>query len=188
VRGSTLVCPRLFRLLVLQLKGARGAKNVFNRIPGDAKLYRKIRRSWLPPNGELYLTGEREVEARKILTQVHGYMDMHEARYGYIVSDEELIFLRRRPGKWGQLDISPAIRHNVKPDRPSGTMNSLYVLFYLHWKVANDDGPEGWRLESYGKDSIRPLKVQKKPATKGARIRTARVPAKRSGNPTRSTS
>jgi hypothetical protein len=78
-------------------------------------------------------------------------MDMHESRYGYVVNDQELIFFRRRPGKWGQIDIGPAIRHDVKPNRATGAMNSLYVLFYFHWKVANDDGPEGWRLESYGK-------------------------------------
>jgi len=130
---------------------ANNPKTVYNRIPGDAKLFRKIRRSWLPPDGSTYLAGQKRREAEKVLSQIHGYMDMHEARYGYIVTDEELIFLRRREGKWGQLDISPAIRHDVRPDRESGVLNSLYVMFYFHWKVANDDGPDGWRLESYGK-------------------------------------
>src|SRR5579859_7911138 len=91
-----------------------GPQKVFNRIPGDAKQQRKIRRDHFPPNGKLYKPKRRNLEAEKVLSQIHGYMDSHEARYGYIVTNEELICFRRRAGKWGQLDISKAIPHNVE--------------------------------------------------------------------------
>lgn len=125
---------------------------LMNRIPGDAKLFRKIRRDWLPPDGTAFKAGKYEKEARKVLSQIHHYMDSHEARYGYIVNNEELIFFRRRDTGWGQLDISPAIRHDVEPNKATGVLNSKYVLFYFHWKVANDDTPRGWRLRSFGRD------------------------------------
>lgn len=129
------------------------AKQVFNRIPGDAKLYRKIHHAMLPPKGIKFRPGKANFEAQKVLNQIHGYMDQHEARYGYIVNNEELIFFRRRDSGWGQLDVSPPIRHDVEADAETGVLNSKYVLFYFHWKVARDDDPSaGWRLKSFGKD------------------------------------
>jgi hypothetical protein len=130
----------------------KGTSLLMNRIPGDAKLFRKIRREWLPPDGAAYLEGKYEREAIKVLSQVHGYMDAHEARYGYIVNNEELIFLRRRDTGWGQIDISPAIRHDVDVNTEPGVLNSKYVLFYFHWKIANDETSDGWRLRSFGQE------------------------------------
>ena len=126
-------------------------KHVFNRIPGDAKQFRKMSRAMLPPNGSKYRPTNVNREARKVLSQIHGYMDQHEARYGYIVNNEELIFFRRRDTGWGQLDISEAIRHDVEADAATGVLNSKYVLFYFHWKIARDDSDNGWRLGSFGK-------------------------------------
>jgi len=160
----------------------RGKVKLHNRIPGDAKLYRKLRREMLPPDGKLYRSALKNVEALKALSQIHGYMDQHEARYGYIVTDQELICFRRSSTGWGHLEIGPAIRHDVKPNRETGVLNSKYVLFYLHWKIANDDCPNtGWRLRSFGKmPSVPrpPCKVSKRVAyrpvilSKGRQVRT----------------
>jgi hypothetical protein len=82
-------------------------------------------------------------------------MYQHESRYiyGYIVTDQELICFRRRSTGWGQLDIAPVVLHKVEPDRRKGILNSIYVLFFLHWKLANDISEEtGWRLRSFGKE------------------------------------
>jgi hypothetical protein len=129
-----------------------GAKTRFNKIPGDAKLQRKICRAMLPPNGAKFNPKRKNVEARKVLSQIHAYMDQREARYGYIVTDEELIFLRRRGTGWGHIDITDAIRHDVEPNRDTNTLNSSYVLFYFHWKIANDETSDGWRLQSNARD------------------------------------
>jgi len=143
-----------------------------NRIPGDAKVFQKISREMLPPNGKKFKPGKKNIEALKVLSQIHGYMDQHEARYGYIVNNEELVFFRRRDDGWGQLDISPAIRHDVDADASTGVLNSKYVLFYFHWKVARDtDSKVGWRLRSFGKDPNLPaVTVSPPPALDSYRI------------------
>jgi hypothetical protein len=124
---------------------------VFNRIPGDAKQFLSVRRDKLPPDGRKYNPENRNIGIRNVLNQIHGYMDRHEARYGYIVNNEELIFFRRRGKKWGQLDISPAFRHDVEADREQNILNSKYVLFYFHAKYAlSDDPKDGWRFQAYG--------------------------------------
>jgi len=128
-------------------------KKVDNRVPGDAKQFRAIRRSMLPPDGKDFKEKNRNLKAVKVLSQIHGYMDRHEARYGYIINNEELVFLRRRDTGWGQLDISPAIRHDVEADAEKAIMNSKYALFYFLHTVANDDSPSGWRLQSFGTES-----------------------------------
>lgn len=129
-----------------------GPSQVCNRIPGDAKLFRKIYRDLLPPNGKKYKPGRKNIQARRALNQIHGYMDQREARYGYIINNEELIFFRRRDTGWGQLDISEAILHNVEADAETGVLNSKYALFYFHWVIAKDDSSSGWRLRSFGSD------------------------------------
>ena len=124
-----------------------GPSKVHNRIPGDAKLFRKIRRSMLPPNGLDFLNEKRaQTEAQKVINQIHDYMDMHGARYGYVVNDQELIFFRRRGTGWGHMDISDAIRHDATADLECGVFNSKYVLFYYHYVIANDDSQ--WQLKS----------------------------------------
>jgi len=124
-----------------------GPSKVHNRIPGDAKLFRKIRRSMLPPNGCDFLNQRSaQAEAQKVINQIHHYMDMHGARYGYVVNDQELIFFRRRGTGWGHMEISDAIRHDVTADLEGGVFNSKYVLFYYHYVVANDDSQ--WQLKS----------------------------------------
>lgn len=119
-----------------------------NRIPGDAKLFRKIRRTMLPPDGYEYTGGDSAVviQAQRVITQIHDYMDRHGSRYGYVVNDEELIFFRRRGTGWGHIDVGPAIRHDVTADPEAGIFNSKWVLFYFHWIVANDR--RQWHLPS----------------------------------------
>jgi hypothetical protein len=76
-------------------------------------------------NGKHYNEETKNGEAHKVMNQIHGYMDQHESRYGY----------------------------KVEPDRKKGILNSIYVLFFLHWKLANDTSEEsGWRLRSFGKE------------------------------------
>ena len=124
-----------------------GSHNIFNRIPGDAKIYRKIRHSMLPPNGEEFINNQEvRHEAMKVLKQIYNYMDQHEARYGYVVNNEEIVFLRRHPHHWGHMDISPPIKHQVETNLGRGILNSKYVLFYFLHVIAVDESK--WRLAS----------------------------------------
>jgi hypothetical protein len=125
-------------------------EKVENRIPGDAKLYRKMRRSMFPPDGSEFVS-TNVGEITKVLTQIHDYMDRHEARYGYLVNDEELIFFRRRGTGWGHVDISPAIKHDIDGINPECKIpTSKLILFYFHLIVANDES-------QYKLPSCRPL-------------------------------
>jgi len=120
-----------------------------NRVPGDVKCEWKIRREMLPPYPKSLtpkLLGIWSKEAEKVLSQIHYYMDKHEARYGYIVTNKTCIFFRRRGTGWGHIDISPAIPHDREGNGEQGIFNSKMVLFYLHRVVANDE--KHWKLES----------------------------------------
>jgi len=126
---------------------------VDNRIPGDVKCEWKIRREMMPPYPESL--GEEEEanilntwmkEAEKVISQIHYYMDKHETRYGYIVTNKTCIFLRRRGTGWGHIDISPAIPHDRDGNAEQGIFNSKMVLFYLHRVIANDE--KHWKLPS----------------------------------------
>ena len=99
-----------------------------------------------PPDGKEFCA-KTLPEVKKVLTQVHDYMDRHEARYGYLVNDEELIFFRRRGTGWGHMDIGPEIRHDLDGlDPNSNLMTSKLILFYFHLVIATDESK--WKLES----------------------------------------
>jgi hypothetical protein len=149
-------------------------KKVYNRIPGDAKLFRKIRRSMLPPNGSEYNQrgGPAIKEAQKVINQIHDYMDFSESRYGYVVNDEELIFFRRRGTGWGHIDVSPAIRHDVDGRDPNCRIpTTKLVLFYFHMVIGNDESK--WRLKSCY--SMFPRKRGPYRKAKGLQVRPAPV-------------
>jgi len=156
-------------------------QHIYNRIPGDAKMYNKINHSMLPPYKDGNIKRKTK-EAQKVLKQIHGYMDCHEARYGYLLTEKELITLRRRDTGWGQIDVAPPVPHHW-PSKEKGKdeINSKYVLFYLHWVVANDDSPTGWRLRSFGQssdvssDSPTPSDIKKSKKKRASLLKTERV-------------
>ena len=104
-----------------------GPTTVDNHIPDDVKLHRKIRRTILPSDEEKYENSDEET--MKIVRQIHDYMERHDARYGYLASDEGLIFLERRETGWGHLDISQAVRHDIDGRaRHAGISTASYDL------------------------------------------------------------
>lgn len=86
--------------------------------------------------------------AQEAINQIHHYMQKSGTRFGYLINPEELIFFRRRENEWGHIDISPAIRHDVKVDVARNVLNSKLVLFYFHLVVANDESQ--WRFSCDG--------------------------------------
>jgi hypothetical protein len=112
-------------------------------IVGDFKCSTKFKHSMLIKKPGLELLKE----AKKVVFQIHDYMDMHHNRFGYVIGNNELIMFRRRdsPAKaWGQLDFSDPIPLNTE----IGQLNGMMVLFYFHVKyvVLEEDG--GWKLPS----------------------------------------
>jgi len=127
----------------VQGSNSNGPNIMENRIPGEAKLFRKVRHSLLSPDGRH--GNAASATAQRAVTQIYENMRCNEARYGYIMNEEELIMFRRTDRD--QIDISPAIRHDVVVDLDQEIWNSKIVLFYFHWIVANDDAL--WRFQSF---------------------------------------
>ena len=112
-------------------------------IVGDFKCSTKFKHSMLIKKPGLELLKE----AKKVVFQIHDYMDMHHNRFGYVIGNNELIMFRRRDSRakaWGQLDFSDPIPLNTE----IGQLNGMMVLFYFHVKyvVLEEDG--GWKLPS----------------------------------------
>ena len=151
------LCASKFR------KGPPGA-NTKCVIVGDFKVGGKFYHSMIEEKSDRAYD-----ETRKVFSQIHDYMDMHHNRYGYIITQGELIMLERSI-QWGQLNYSPPIPISA----PSGKLNALMVLWYFHVKYAVMDLDKGWRLESNYEscptellgDSIKPRKPRKKKSWK----------------------
>ena len=123
-------------------------------IVGDFKLYLKFN------HGKLDMAcnhgGGAEHEMQRVMNQIHDYMDMHHNRFGYVITERELIMFRRREGRmenhlWGHVDYSPMIPIEAE----SGQRNALMVLWYFHTKYAVMNESPGWRLESYYEKAYR---------------------------------
>jgi hypothetical protein len=111
-------------------------------IVGDFKMTPKFRHSML-----FKTKGRFSPEGRKVVNQIHDYMDMHHNKYGYIITHTELIMFRRRdkPPQWGQLDFSQSIPVSAQ----RGELNAMMVLWYFHVKYAVMGEEGGWKLPSY---------------------------------------
>ena len=110
-------------------------------IVGDYKLYGKFRHRMLVERSE----GKND-ELQKVMNQIHDYMDMHHCRFGYILTETELIMFRRREGGWGHIDFSKAVRRNATS---VNELNALMVLWYFHVKYAFMNAAPGYYLESH---------------------------------------
>jgi hypothetical protein len=149
--------------------GREGSSSIQNIIPGEIKVYEKFSRQllyalWL----ELTAKGRKNpkaftpnygarLEAEKVFTQIYQYMNERNAAVSYIMTDQELICIRRidqeRYGsKYGVIDISPSIPLSTE----RGNFNAKFALWYLHHKYGirephlnyfeTTPKPDNWRL------------------------------------------
>jgi hypothetical protein len=112
-------------------------------IVGDFKMYFKF-------NWDMLNTAAQNPEAdwkepQKVLNQIHDYMDMHNDKYGYIITETELIFFRRVGSDWGHVEYSPRIP--LQAER--GQLNAMLVLWFFHVKYAIWGLDGGWELPSF---------------------------------------
>jgi hypothetical protein len=113
----------------------RGSKKIKNIIPGEIKLYYKFRRNFLDDLNET----KRE-QAEQVFTQIYQYMNERNCAVGYLLTDQELICVRRttqvRHGlNYGVIDISQSIPISGE----SHGLNAKLVLWYLHHRYAVRD-------------------------------------------------
>ena len=137
-------------------------------IVGDFKMAEKFQRKMLIPK---IVTGSPNwlADAQNVVYQIHDYMDMHNARYGYIITHDELIMFRRRESLqeiWGQLDFSEAVP--LRAER--GKINAMMVLWYFHVKYAVMDLDGGWCLPSYYHNCPEAFKKKKNIVEKAVKV------------------
>jgi hypothetical protein len=91
--------------------------------------------------------GKCFTEGQKVMNQIHDYMDMHSNRFGYIITETEVVMCRRRDEdqKWGQMDFSPSLK--LSPG--VGEVSALMALWYFHVKYAALKLDGGWELPSF---------------------------------------
>ncbi|KDQ54713.1 hypothetical protein JAAARDRAFT_196595 [Jaapia argillacea MUCL 33604] len=127
-----------------------------NRLPKEIKVSVKWNAKWVDrPVGD---PGYKEY--RQVLSQELYYMKSHHTRFGYLLTDTELVGLHRTPGQPGHLDVSVPIPITVFDEYPftaklgplidgafppaRGKLTVLLALWYLHL-LASDDSE--WPFE-----------------------------------------
>jgi len=72
-------------------------------------------------------------------------MKQHHARYGYILTDRELVAIRRRD-RDGNLDLSLRIPWSRQGTAQQPQLTVLLALWYLGMLAATNGGLTGWYL------------------------------------------
>jgi len=111
-----------------------------NRVPGD------IKPSWKWSTAMRTGTIAQQQEYRQVLAQVYWYMRQNNSRYAFILTDVELVAIKRLVVGSGNLEVSDPI-----PWQAGGTANQprltvLLALWYLGMLAAQDQGPHRWRM------------------------------------------
>ena len=109
-----------------------------NRAPGDIKpSYKWNLNQRNSPNPSL------RTEFKQVLSQVNFYMKQHHARYGFILTDRELVAIRRLDRN-GNLDLSDSIPWASSGTAQNPQLTVLLGLWYLGMLAAND---QQWSLQ-----------------------------------------
>lgn len=111
-----------------------------NRAPGDVKPGYK----W--NTGMATEPGIREVQFRQALSQVNWYMRQHRTRYGFIITNLELVAIRRLDDH-GNLELSAPIPWENQGTVQQPRLTVLMALWYLGMLAAQDQGADRWQLE-----------------------------------------
>ena len=113
--------------------------NCPNRVPGI------IKPSW-KWSSSFRFQADTVQEFNQVLSQINFYMIQHHARYGYILTDRELVAIRRRDGV-GNLDLSLRIPWSRQGTAQQPALTVLLALWYLGMLAATNGGLTGWYLQ-----------------------------------------
>ncbi|KAL9123764.1 MAG: hypothetical protein Q9217_006839 [Psora testacea] len=104
-----------------------------NRCPGDLKVSWKWKSAWRTTHEEAL-----QREYKQAFSQVNFYMKQHQARYGFIITDTELVPVKRMPDN-GHIAVANAVPWTRQGN---GLLTVLLGLWYLGMLAASND----WRL------------------------------------------
>ncbi|KAJ9322391.1 hypothetical protein DTO027B5_128 [Paecilomyces variotii] len=111
-----------------------------NRAPGDIKPSWKWRSAWVDSLNHI----DRS-EFRQALSQVNWYMKQHRSRYGFILTDCELVVFRRLDNN-GNLQLARPISFTQYGNSQNPRMTVLLALWYLGMLAAQDQGADRWDM------------------------------------------
>ena len=114
------------------------ARNRPNRVPGD------IKPSWKWSSSLRYQVNTVN-EFNQVLSQLNFYMKQHHARYGYILTDRELVAVQRQD-RASNLDLSLRIPWSRQGTAQLPALTVLLALWYLGMLAATNGGLAGWYL------------------------------------------
>lgn len=84
-------------------------------------------------------------EYRQALSQVNFYMKQHRSRYGFILTDRELVVFRRRDNN-GNLELASPTPFTAGGTAQQPQLTVLMALWYLGMLAAQDQGVDRWYL------------------------------------------
>lgn len=106
----------------------------WNRAPGD------IKPSWKWNTGmTAHPLSTLRKELHKALSQVNWYMRQHNARYRFLLTDQELVVFRRLDDK-GYLELAPPTSFTTGGSASQPQLTVLLALWYVGMLATNDQG------------------------------------------------
>lgn len=110
-----------------------------NRAPGDIKLSCK----W---NTAMHMGRNiEEREFHQVLGQLYWYMRQHSARYGVILTDVELVAVRRLDDN-GNIELSTPIPWEAKGTVHQPCLTVMLALWYIGMLASKNQGHDQWSL------------------------------------------
>lgn len=113
-----------------------------NRAPGDVKPSYK----W---SLELSLSNRTITEFKQALSQVNWYMKQHHTRYGFILTNQELVAIRRL-NEHGNLELSASIPWTAHGTARNPVMTVLLGMWYLGMLASVDQPNQLPGLQVWG--------------------------------------
>jgi hypothetical protein len=103
-----------------------------NIVPGEIKVCFKFQLEDITAvTAKNKLHKARVGQAEKVFSQIYRYMNENESLWGYLLTDYEVIVIRRTT-EFGRLKVSQSIPLSAK----FGNLNAKIVLWWLHYGVA----------------------------------------------------
>lgn len=132
--GDAAVVIDNFRPDIAFFRADRALNLSSNRCPGDLKVSWKWATDWATAERRPYRT-----EYLQVLSQINYYMKQHNARYGFVLTDTELVPIKRLDAD-GNLLVARSIPWEAAGP---GRLTILLGLWYLGMLAAADDD---WQL------------------------------------------
>ncbi|PYH97915.1 hypothetical protein BO71DRAFT_395740 [Aspergillus ellipticus CBS 707.79] len=83
-----------------------------------------------------------QTQFRQVLSQINWYMDQHETRYGFLLTDCEMVAIKRLDDE-GRLELSESVLWSTKGSEDCPQLTVLLALWYLGMLAANI---QRWKL------------------------------------------